>query len=277
MSNAMTADIRGEPRVHVDEVGLAFAVVGCFRVQTAFQPVFARFGAAALAPVALTASSVIRRDGGGLAHAGDLSEAERAVVARLAPELAIRNLQSFDAEIDDLQLVVDLPAWVEDTNDLAPLLAVAESAGVSTRCLAFDVTARLGAGSLTALAAAAAGRGASLCVDLLGVPDLPEAVAQGGSRLVRIPSAAFGRILSEVSPRRLMASLVSTLHRTGFIVQVEGLSTIEATLLALDVGVDRLQGDLLAPSALAGAAFDSGPRPIADPAVNRGTVVSISA
>ncbi len=272
----MTATLAGVSGIHIDEVGLAFAIIGGLRVQTAFQPVFSRLGQT-LTPVALTASSVIRRDGGAQAEAGDLSARDRAAAARLAPQLAIRNLPNFDGDHAAMQLLVDLPARGDGSDDLATLLAIAESAGVSPRCLTFDISARLGAPDLPALMAAIADQGASPGVDLLGVSDFPLKAAPGDAALVRIPSSVFGRILSEASLRRLATPLVATLHKRGFLVQVEGVSGREALRLALAMGADRFQGNLIAPPSLAGAAFDSTPRRVADLVGNGGNVVPMSA
>jgi EAL domain-containing protein (putative c-di-GMP-specific phosphodiesterase class I) len=77
--------------------------------------------------------------------------------------------------------------------------------------------------------------------------------------IVKIDGTWFAEFCRHAAAERFFRPLVSTLHDRGAKVLVEGVENATHLRVALDGGVDLLQGFYLARPALAGTLFDEEP------------------
>jgi EAL domain-containing protein (putative c-di-GMP-specific phosphodiesterase class I) len=71
--------------------------------------------------------------------------------------------------------------------------------------------------------------------------------------------------------------MVATLRRRGIMVQAEGIESASHLRMAMEADVDMFLGSLLGEPALAGAAFDEEPRPVASLLGGFGNIVTLFA
>jgi EAL domain-containing protein (putative c-di-GMP-specific phosphodiesterase class I) len=264
--------------IAVDETGLSFGVLDALRLKCAFQPIFARRGPM-LVPIAVSAGFVAQRRGQSLGETelAGLSAAERGFMQALCRSLAIRNLAHIGCDDPVFDLVLDLSEDVSDPEDeLRLLLDEAALADIAPDRLCFDLTALRSAPCFAALAMRLETSGTPLALDLAAA-SRREAGSAAVPGLVRIPPAWTRAIVAEPDLLRLLRLLVTTLRRRGAAVQIEGITDEIQLRAAVTAGADRLQGDFLAPVALAGTDFDASPRAFADFIGGSGNVVPLSA
>ena len=246
----------------VDEIGLAFGIVGDYRVRTTYQPVFER-REGMLVPVAMTSAAVLHRGGReiGPVQGAALDLPARRLAGRLEAELAVRNASFLETDEIEPDLLVPLDGTARlDCEVIESLLAVAEEAAVSRHRLRFDISnvvASLGAPIRVDPALASL-----LVADVSAAGAWPVAMAGHRPGLVRLPEPAARLILEDGSTLRLLTALAGAIVRQGGMLQVEGIATPMLLRRALSAGCMRLQGDFLAPAVAAGVPLDMTPRPI---------------
>ncbi|MBX3570481.1 MAG: EAL domain-containing protein [Rhizobiaceae bacterium] len=249
----------------VDEVGLAFGLLGDYRLRTTYQPVFER-RLDRLVPVAVSAASVLHRGGRDLGALRDTALLEfpmRRLAGRLESELALRNLAFLDEDEPaglDLLVPVDTTARL-DVGAIDDLLMLADELGVDRALVSFDVS-RVAAclGNPIRLDPRTCVR---LAADVSAAGAWPPGAAGCKPWLVRLPASSARLMLEDGATQRLMTALAGAVERQGGVLQVEGIATPLLLRRALAAGCTRLQGDFLAPALAAGEPIDRAPRPIA--------------
>ncbi|MEQ1950040.1 EAL domain-containing protein [Mesorhizobium yinganensis] len=252
--------------IAVDEIGLSFGILGAVRLKSVYQPIFARLGET-LVPVAMSAA--VRIESGGKPAPDDvlstLTPEERALLPRIGRRLAVRNLAHIGCEEPDFDLILGLSGDAEALRAEADaLLGEAASAGLGKGRICFDLSGLAEADAFGPLAAELERMGASYALDLETAGKLGGGSGVGTApSVVRIPAAWTRRIVGEADLLRVLRLLVATLKGRGAAAQIEGLEDAAQLRAAIAAGADRMQGDFLAPPALAGTDFDDSPRALA--------------
>lgn len=248
----------------VDEVGIAFGVIGPWRVKTLYQPVYERRGDV-LAFVAISASSVLERAGRPIeaqAVPDLLTMAELWQARRLSAELAIRNLVLHGSE-DPIPDTIVPAAFAPDR--LSPgidhLMRLASLDGVGVPKLVLDLSGTDPVARSRALSRP--GVGIRYALDLASAAEMPER-PHDRPELLRVPATWSRRLLASGHLAPQVRRLGTVLGRGDRRIQVEGVDSPALLRAALAGGAGRLQGLLLAPSSGAGTELDRRPLSIPD-------------
>ena len=252
--------------IFVDEIGIEVGIVGEFRLRASYQPVFTRRGDL-LNAVAVRGSTTPFHHGQVMPlsafHDATLPRHSFALTA-LGAALNFRNLLNTGVPGLKLLLRVDLRcASTAGRARAAGRMLAAEIArdGLDPRDVVIELSGLTEAGAEAAAAAFAALRDHDIRVAALELGNgpaslLPEAPP---ADIVRIDGGWFRTVARQPSTARLFAALVRAYRSRSAEVLIDGIAT-EATLrAALDSGADLFCGPLLAPAALAGAAFPGEP------------------
>lgn len=282
----MTTPVRHTPASHaainVDEVGIRYAVIGEVRLRTICQPIFA-LHAGAIVPVAVQAMDAGYRAGTVLkAHEimACLSRGERAGQGAIFRRLHLHNLANISEAPLDLHIAPDAAETDVGavTLDMARLVDEAASIGIDAQRLVFDLTGM-------ALSDPAAAVESSTVLRRTGARIALDTVAMGGigtgassqPDIVRLPAHWLHVLARDPASGRLLSTMVATLRRRAIMVQAEGIESASHLRMAMEADVDTFQGSLLGEPALAGAAFDEEPRPVASLLVGFSNIVTLLA
>jgi EAL domain-containing protein (putative c-di-GMP-specific phosphodiesterase class I) len=262
-----------------DEIGLSFGMLPPFRLKAKFQPVFVRQGSR-LVPSAVSSGMVFEQQGRALADAAlvGLPMEEISAAHWIARRLAIRNLDFIGCDDPNFDLMIGLSADLEQPcSEIEALVEEATSVGVMPERLCFDLSRVTEPDDLAEAVEALESTGASLALELEAASRLRAMTAPPSPAVVRVPPGWTQGIVAEPALLRVFGLLATTLKSRGASIQVEGISDAAQLRAALAADADRLQGDYLAPGALAGTEFDDAPRPLAALMGAQGNVIPLTA
>ncbi|MER9341902.1 EAL domain-containing protein [Mesorhizobium sp. M0601] len=252
--------------IFADEVGIEYGVYGAFRLRSAYQPVFAPRGRF-LAAVAVEGLIEPHRAGRPVAPQiffEGVPAADRLFVETMCRVLHLRNFRNIG--VDGLDLFFNYNPLINDD----PARALAEirlmtrhltDFGPHPGMLVCEITEQAaGDKVLVSLAREMRRDGVRIAIDDFGTGhSTEERVALVQPDIVKIDGTWFAEFCRHAAAERFFRPLVSTLHDRGAKVLVEGVENATHLRVALDGGVDLLQGFYLARPALAGTLFDEEP------------------
>lgn len=258
---------RGDKSILVDEVGIEVGIVGAFRLQTCYQPIFARLGAS-LRAVAVYGFAMPFHDRQAVPHQaflGAVPPREWFAVTALGAALSLRNMQHADAAGMSLALRADLKSTATAGRARAAvrlLAAEIERNGLEPRTVSVELTGVAEAQQGAAIAALTALHDAGIEIAVLEQGNgpasglLPDPLSPG---VVRIDGGWFRAVARQAQTARLFRALVRAYRSNGAQVLVDGIATETALRVALDSEAELFSGPLLAPPALAGEVFPNAP------------------
>jgi EAL domain-containing protein (putative c-di-GMP-specific phosphodiesterase class I) len=249
-----------------DEVGIEFGVHGEFRLRSAYQPIFAPRGRLlhAVAVEALVEAHRGGRPGAPQAFFDGVAGADRLFVETMCRALHLRNFHNIG--VDGLDLFFNYNPLINDH----PGRALAEirlmtrhlaDFGLNPAMLVCEITEQAADDQLLGRLVREMRRvGIRVAIDDFGTGHSTEArVNLLHPDIVKIDGSWFGEFCRHAAAERFFRPLVSSLHDRGAKVLVEGIEHPTHLRVALEGGVDLLQGYLLARPALAGTIFDEEP------------------
>jgi len=247
----------------LDEIGIASASFGSFRLKSVFQPIFAAEGSA-LVPWGVEARLRPLRSGSAVAPAivaASLSAVDIPQFEALCRALHIDNHPNIGTDGISLFCSIDARHALDPARILSELefLSTRVSAvGMDPQLLVCSIaeTETLEKTTLVRLATAIRLHGFSLSLDDIaaGFPAL-EQVSVVQPNLVKFDGPWFRRVSSVPRASKLLRPLFAGFRDSGAAVLVDGIETPEHLDAALDAGAVLVQGALLAPPALAGGLF----------------------
>jgi EAL domain-containing protein (putative c-di-GMP-specific phosphodiesterase class I) len=252
--------------IFADEIGIRFGVYDAFRLWSAYQPIFAPQGRT-LTPVAVEGLIEPHRAGRSTAPAvffESVPPADRLFVETMCRMLHLANFRNIG--VDGLALFFNYDPLINGhlgralaeirlmtrhlgDLDLEPAMLVCEitEQAADDHVLASIVREMRRDGIRIAIDDFGTGHSTEERIDLLA-PDI-----------VKIDGTWFAEFCRHAAAERFFRPLVSMLHDRGAKVLVEGIEQATHLRVALDGGVDLLQGYHLARPALAGTVFDEEP------------------
>ncbi|SIT56617.1 conserved hypothetical protein [Mesorhizobium prunaredense] len=252
--------------IFADEVGIEYGVYGAFRLRSAYQPIFAPRGRF-LKAVAVEGLIEPHRAGRPVAprvfFAG-IPVADRLFVETMCRVLHLRNFRNIG--VGGLDLFFNYNPLINDD----PRWALAEIRLMTRRLAEFDLHPGMLVCEITeqaaedkvlvSLAREMRRDGIRIAIDDFGTGhSTEERVALVQPDIVKIDGTWFGEFCRHAAAERFFRPLVSALHDRGAKVLVEGIEQATHLRVALDGGVDLMQGFYLARPALAGTVFDEEP------------------
>jgi len=256
--------------IHVDEVGLETGRVGEFALKTVYHPIFLREGRDAATPWGVEGRTEIYLDGNLYpeeAFRAVTDRDEEVFVAALRGALPMRNYLNLG--IDGLHAVVGYEAPVYRELDTAVscidvMVQAIADVWVDPSLVFYRMGSEVGEDLLSGLAGELKFRGIQTALADFGTEQSSiTRLDVLGSRLVKLDSAMFARLADVPIAVRLMTSIVERLQRDGRQVLITGIETAEHLRVAVDMGANLLEGNLLRPARQAGVLFDMTPVNIA--------------
>ncbi|MDX8536100.1 MULTISPECIES: EAL domain-containing protein [Mesorhizobium] len=252
--------------IFADEIGIEYGVYGEFRLKSAYQPIFAPRGRS-LAPVAVEALIEAQRDARPLAPPvffDGVPSPDRLFVETMCRMLHLRNFRNIGVE--GLDLFFNYNPLVNDHlgRALAEIRLMTRHLGefdLYPGMLVCEITEQAADDHVLASLVREMRRdGIRIAIDDFGTGHSTEArIALLAPDIVKIDGAWFAEFCRHAAAERFFRPLVSTLHDRGAKVLVEGIEQAVHLRVALDGGVDFLQGYHLARPALAGTIFNEEP------------------
>lgn len=269
-----------EAAIMVDEVGVAYGVLGEYRLKTLVQPVF-RLRDDTLTMIGVDVT-------GGAHRAGkpvdiEVMSGRPDGLPPLAYEvwhrLHLRNHGNIGESAVDIHL--KLPA--SGSADLLSLhagvlFARAACEGLDPRRLVFAIEqAHFDPAGIADFASTMRRAEARLSVEV-GIMSLVAGLCEREAvpDIVRLPEAWFHGLTMSPSTGRLLSKMTETLHRLGIQTHVQGISSPAQLALATSAGVDLLQGPLLGQCVPVGSAMDETPKPLSAILGEAGKVVTLA-
>ncbi|RVD34937.1 EAL domain-containing protein [Mesorhizobium sp. M4A.F.Ca.ET.020.02.1.1] len=252
--------------IFADEIGIEYGVYGDFRLKSAYQPIFAPRGRS-LAPVAVEALIEAQRDARPVAPPvffGSLPAADRLFVETMCRMLHLRNFRNIGVE--GLDLFFNYNPLINDHlgRALAEMRLMTRHLGeldLYPGMLVCEITEQAANDKvLISLVREMRRDGIRIAIDDFGTGhSTEERIALLAPDIVKIDGAWFAEFCRHAAAERFFRPLVSMLHDRGAKVLVEGIEQAVHLRVALDGGVDLVQGYHLARPALAGTIFNEEP------------------
>lgn len=247
----------------VDEVGIEIGLYGDYRLKSAYQPIFSRRGDR-LFPVGVKglvapflSGKPVPRD----VFVDGLSTRDAECVEDIAERLHIRNYRNIG--VAGLFLFTTLgPAARRDTHtDILSAGGLMEATGLDPAMLVVEIREDAEQrGTRGQFAAALRRSGARLALgDFGALTSSVERYERIDPDVVSFSGDWFRKLSREAASARLFGTAVSHLRNCGVVTHLDGVETAQQLQVALDAGVDLLQGNLFRPPALAGTIFDETP------------------
>lgn len=252
--------------IQVDEVGIEYGIHGEFRLRSAYQPIFAPRGRFlhAVAVEALIEPHRAGRPSAARVFFDGVAASDRLFVETMCRVLHLRNFRNIGVE--GLDLFFNYNPLVNDH----PGRALAEirlmtrhlgDFGLAPAMLVCEITEQSADDALLSRLVREMRRdGIRIAIDDFGTGhSTEERVSLLNPDIVKIDGTWFAEFCRHAAAERFFRPLVSTLHDRGAKVLVEGIENPTHLRVALEGGVDLLQGYHLARPALAGTVFEEKP------------------
>ncbi len=256
--------------IYADEIGIEYAIIAGYRLRSAYQPIFTpREGM--LVPVAVEALVEPHLAGRPVAPAAffeALAPGDRLYGETLCRVLHLRNFRNLGAPGLDLFFNYNPQVNDRQARALAQIRLMAMhlgEIGLAAGQLVCEITEQAAPDDavLASLVGEMRRNGIRVAVDDFGAGhSTAERMALIEPDIVKLDGAWFAQLCRHAEAEKLFRPLVATLHARAVKVLVEGIETPQHLRIALEGGVDLLQGFHLGRPALAGAFFDAGPLPI---------------
>lgn len=265
----MTAERRRnvDDAIFADEIGIEYGVLGDYRLRSAYQPIFAARGGF-LVPRAVEALVEPYRFGEAVTPSTffeALPVDDRLYVETMCRVLHLRNFHNIGAP--GLDLFFNYNPQINDHpgRALAELRLMAMhlgELGIDPAMLVCEITEQAAPDDevLARLVREMRRNGIRIAVDDFGAGHSTAArVTMVEPDIVKIDGAWFGQLCRHAAAEQLFRPLVAALHARNVKVLVEGIENADHLRIALEGGVDLLQGFYLARPALAGMHFEEKP------------------
>lgn len=252
--------------IFADEVGIEYGIYGEFRLRSAYQPIFASRGRF-LEPVAvegLIEPYLDGQPGAPQAFFDGIPAADRLYVEAMCRVLHLRNFRNIG--VDGLDLFFNYNPLINDH----PGRALAEIRLMTRHLSDIDLHPGMLVCEITEQAADDAlllrlvremrRDGIRIAIDDFGTGhSTEERVGLLKPDIVKIDGAWFSQLCRHAAAEKFFRPLVSALHERGAKVLVEGIEQAVHLRVALEGGVDLLQGFYLGRPKLAGTIFNENP------------------
>ena len=252
--------------IFADEIGLQFGVYGEFRLWSAYQPIFASDGGV-LRAVAVEGLIEPRRVAQPVAPSiffDGVPASDRLFVETMCRMLHLGNYRNIGVE--GLTLFFNYNPMVNDhlgraLAEIRLMTRHLHDFELEPGLLVCEVTEQAADDRiLTSLVREMRRDGIRIAIDDFGTGHSTEArINLLAPDIVKIDGAWFAGLCRHAAAERLFRPLVSMLHERGAKVLVEGIEQAQHLRVALEGGVDLLQGFHLARPALAGEIFKEEP------------------
>ncbi|UCI09425.1 EAL domain-containing protein [Mesorhizobium sp. B1-1-8] len=252
--------------IFADEIGIQFGVYGEFRLWSAYQPIFAPQGRT-LQAVAVEALIEPRRAARPVATPvffDSVPASDRLFVETMCRMLHLGNYRNIG--VDGLSLFFNYNPLINDHlgRALAEIRVMTRHLGdfgLEPAMLVCEITEQAADNQvLTRLVREMKRDGIRIAIDDFGTGhSTEERIGLLSPDIVKIDGAWFAEFCRHAAAERFFRPLVSMLHDHGAKVLVEGIEQATHLRVALDGGVDLLQGFHLARPALAGTIFNEEP------------------
>jgi EAL domain-containing protein (putative c-di-GMP-specific phosphodiesterase class I) len=252
--------------IFADEIGIQFGVYGEFRLWSAYQPIFAPQGRA-LKAVAVEGLIEPRRVAQPMAPSvffDSVPQADRLFVETMCRMLHLGNYRNIGA--DGLTLFFNYNPMINDHlgRALAEIRLMTRHLGdfdLQPGLLVCEITEQAADDRvLISLVSEMRRHGIRIAIDDFGTGhSTEERINLLAPDIVKIDGTWFAEFCRHAAAERFFRPLVSMLHDRGAKVLVEGIERATHLRVALDGGVDLLQGFHLARPALAGTIFNEEP------------------
>lgn len=263
----------------LDEAGIETGILGELRLKSAYSLIFSRDGEW-LMPVAAAATLQPMLHGRPVALRG-LGASTRAAhdpdwVQRLETELHLRNSPNIGAENLDLHLRLTGPGLRRMQRRYAPGDPADSVPLVDPQRLVWQMRPGYAQGLIGQEAAHLRRIGCRIVLEGFGMDhEILAAMERLQPEFVATDEAWFRRVSGEPAAVLLFVRLVERLKQRGARVLVAGIETPGQLRVALRAEADLLQGDHIAPPALAGTLIDTKPRQLSPLIQEREVVVSL--
>lgn len=252
--------------IFADEIGIEYGIYGEFRLKSAYQPIFAPRGGA-LAAVAVEALIEPQRAARPVAPAvffDSVAAGDRLFVETMCRMLHLRNFRNIG--VDGLDLFFNYNPMINDHlgRALAEIRMMTRHLGdldLHPGMLVCEITEQAADDHVVApLARELRCHGVRIAIDDFGTGhSTAERMSLLQPDIVKIDGGWFAEFCRHAAAERFFRPLVSSLHDRGAKVLVEGIEQSVHLRVALDGGVDLLQGFHLGRPALAGTIFNQEP------------------
>lgn len=252
--------------IFADEIGLQFGVYGEFRLWSAYQPIFAPEGKA-LRAVAVEGLIEPRRVAQPVASSvffGGIPAPDLLFVETMCRMLHLGNYHNIGVE--GLTLFFNYNPNINDhlgraLAEIRLMTRHLSDFGLEPGLLVCEITEQAADNQVLAgLVREMRRDGIRIAIDDFGTGHSTEArIDLLAPDIVKIDGTWFGELCRHAAAERFFRPLVATLHERGAKVLVEGIENAQHLRVALEGGVDLLQGFHLARPALAGTIFEEEP------------------
>ncbi|MEP6566100.1 MAG: EAL domain-containing protein [Mesorhizobium sp.] len=252
--------------IFADEIGIEYGIYGEFRLKSAYQPIFKPRGRL-LTAVAVEALVEPLRAGRPVAPAvffDGVPAGDRLFVETMCRMLHFKNFRNIG--VDGLDLFFNYNPLINDHlgRALAEIRLMTRhlgDLGLHPAMLVCEITEQAADDKvLISLVREMRRSGIRIAVDDFGTGhSTEERLSLLEPDIVKIDGDWFAEFCRHAAAERFFRPLVSTLHDRGAKVLVEGIEQSVHLRVALEGGVDLLQGFLLARPALAGTIFNEEP------------------
>lgn len=252
--------------IHIDEVGIEYGIHGEFRLRSAYQPIFAPRGRFlhAVAVEALIEPHRAGRPSAARVFFDGVAASDRLFVETMCRVLHLRNFHNIGVEGLDLffnynPLINDHPGRA--LAEIRLMTRHLADFGLAPAMLVCEITEQSADDALLMRLVREMRRdGIRIAIDDFGTGhSTEERVSLLSPDIVKIDGTWFAEFCRHAAAERFFRPLVSTLHDRGAKVLVEGIENPTHLRVALEGGVDLLQGYHLARPALAGTVFEEKP------------------
>ncbi|ESY99767.1 EAL domain-containing protein [Mesorhizobium sp. LNHC209A00] len=252
--------------IFIDEIGIECGIHGDFRLRSAYQPIYAPRGGS-LHPVAVEGLIEPHRAGRPVSPRmffDSIAAPERLYVETMCRVLHLRNFHNIG--VDGLDLFFNYNPLVNDHagRALAEIRLMSrhlDELGLAPAMLVCEITEQAADDALLARLVREMRRdGIRIAIDDFGTGhSTVERVSLLQPDIVKIDGGWFAEFCRHAAAERFFRPLVSSLHDRSAKVLVEGIEQPTHLRVALEGGVDLLQGFLLGRPALAGTIFNEEP------------------
>jgi EAL domain-containing protein (putative c-di-GMP-specific phosphodiesterase class I) len=269
--------------IFADEVGIEYGVYGEFRLWSAYQPIFAPENGF-LRPVAVEALIEPHRLGRPVVAAeffASVPAIDQLYVEAICRGLHLRNFRNIGVEDLDLFFNYDPRVNRDLVRSIAEIRSMTrhlDDLDLHPRMLVCEITEQASPDDAVLLALVREMRRSHIriAIDDFGAGHSTEArMNLIRPDIVKIDGDWFAELCRHATAERFFRPLVETLHHRGATVLVEGIEEPAHLRVALEGGVDLLQGFYLGRPKLAGMIFDEEPLPIASLIGGRGKVIPL--